>query len=54
MERTEIIDVMGKLKLFGMRAAFDEIIATRSRHGLSLLLRLIYLATALGDRRWRQ
>jgi len=28
MERTEIIDVMGKLKLFGMRAAFDEIIAS--------------------------
>jgi len=34
MERTEIIDVMGKLKLFGMRAAFDEIIASgvKRRH----------------------
>jgi DNA replication protein DnaC len=34
MERTEILDLMGKLKLFGMRAAFDEIIANgiRRRH----------------------
>jgi len=27
MERTEILDLMGKLKLFGMKAAFDEVIA---------------------------
>ena len=34
MERTEILDVMGKLKLFGMRAAFDEVIASgvKRRH----------------------
>ena len=34
MERTEILDVMGKLKLFGMRAAFDELIASgvKRRH----------------------
>ena len=34
MERTEILDLMGKLKLFGMRAAFDEIIANgiKRRH----------------------
>jgi DNA replication protein DnaC len=28
MERTEILAVMGGLKLFGMRAAYDEIVAT--------------------------
>jgi hypothetical protein len=34
MERTEVLDLMGKLKLFGMKAAFDEIIATgiKRRH----------------------
>jgi DNA replication protein DnaC len=34
MERTEILDVMGKLKLFGMRAAFDEVVAggVKRRH----------------------
>jgi DNA replication protein DnaC len=28
MERTELFDLMGALKLFGMKAAFDEILAT--------------------------
>jgi DNA replication protein DnaC len=28
MERSEILDTMGALKLFGMRAAFDEIVTT--------------------------
>ena len=28
MERTEVLDMMGELKLFGMRAAFDETLAT--------------------------
>ena len=28
MERTEILDMMGALKLFGMRAAYDETLAT--------------------------
>lgn len=34
MERTEILDLMGKLKLFGMKAAFDEVIASgiKRRH----------------------
>jgi DNA replication protein DnaC len=34
MERTEILDVMGKLKLFGMRGVFDEVIANglKRRH----------------------
>ena len=28
MERTELFDLMGELKLYGMKAAFDEIMAT--------------------------
>jgi DNA replication protein DnaC len=34
MERTEVLDLMGNLKLFGMKAAFDEIIANgiKRRH----------------------
>jgi DNA replication protein DnaC len=34
MERTEILDLMGELKLFGMRGAFDEVIANgvKRRH----------------------
>ena len=28
MERTEIFDLMGALKLYGMRAAYDEVMAT--------------------------
>lgn len=28
MERTQIFDLMGELKLYGMRAAFDEIMVT--------------------------
>src|SRR6202795_3438891 len=28
MERTEIFDMMGELKLFGMKSAFDEIVTT--------------------------
>ena len=31
MERTQIFDLMGELKLYGMKAAFDEIMATSSR-----------------------
>jgi len=27
MERAELVDLMGELKLFGMKAAFDEIMA---------------------------
>jgi hypothetical protein len=29
MERSEILTAMTELKLYGMKAAFDEIIATR-------------------------
>jgi DNA replication protein DnaC len=34
MERTEILDLMGELKLFGMRGAFDEVMANslKRRH----------------------
>ena len=28
MGRTEILDMMGELRLFGMRAAYDETLAT--------------------------
>ena len=28
MERTQLFDLMGELKLHGMKAAFDEIMAT--------------------------
>ena len=28
MERTELFDLMGELKLYGMKAAFDEIMVT--------------------------
>ena len=29
MERTQIFDLMGELKLYGMKAAYDEICAFR-------------------------
>ena len=28
MERTEVLDMMGELKLYGMKSAYDEIYAT--------------------------
>lgn len=28
MERSDVMDAMGQLKLYGMRAAYDEIIQT--------------------------
>ena len=28
MERTEVLDMMGTLKLFGMKTAYDETLAT--------------------------
>ncbi|MEZ5767196.1 MAG: hypothetical protein R3D80_05630 [Paracoccaceae bacterium] len=28
MERSDVLDAMGKLKLYGMRASYDEIITT--------------------------
>jgi hypothetical protein len=29
MERTQLFDLMGELKLYGMKAAFDEIMTIR-------------------------
>lgn len=31
MERSQVLDAMGKLKLYGMKTAYDEIIATAIR-----------------------
>ena len=31
MERTQLFDLMGELKLYGMKAAFDEIMTTASQ-----------------------
>ena len=31
MERTEVLDMMGELKLYGMRNAYDEALATCSK-----------------------
>ena len=28
MERTQVLDLMGTLKLYGMRSAYDEVMAT--------------------------
>jgi hypothetical protein len=36
MERTQIFDLMGELKLYGMKAAFDEIMATASSASTNL------------------
>ena len=36
MERSQLFDLMGELKLYGMKAAFDEIMATPARwHSLN-------------------
>ena len=32
MERTEVLDMMGELKLYGMKAAYDETQALRRKH----------------------
>ena len=32
MERSEILATMSELKLYGMKAAFDEVIATAVNH----------------------
>ena len=33
MERSQLFDLMGELKLYGMKAAFDEIMATAVNFG---------------------
>jgi hypothetical protein len=37
MERSAITTTMGELKLIGMRAAYDEIVATEPQHVVSEL-----------------
>ena len=32
MERSDVIDPMGKLKLYGMRAAYDKVLTTAVKH----------------------
>src|SRR6266699_3397915 len=36
MERTQLFDLMGELKLYGMKAAFDEIMATAIKYQLTI------------------
>jgi hypothetical protein len=40
MERTEVLELMAKLKLYGMRAAYDEVMTTaiKRRHEPSRIL----------------
>jgi hypothetical protein len=35
MERTQLFELMGELKLYGMKAAFDEIMVTAVKRELS-------------------
>ena len=35
MERTEVLDMMGELKLYGMRAAYDETLAAALKRSTS-------------------
>ena len=35
MERTEVLDIMGELKLFGMNSAYDETLATALKRDTS-------------------
>jgi hypothetical protein len=41
MERSDLLDAMGKLKLYGMRASYDEIITTavKRRHEPQQIIR---------------
>ena len=41
MERSEILGAMGELKLYGMKAAFDEIMATAVKRQQFALARLL-------------
>lgn len=54
MDRTELFDLMGALKLFGMKAAFDEIMATavKRQHEPQRLLGDL-LRAEIGDKRAR-
>ena len=46
MERSEILELMAKLKLFGMRAAYDEVMTTaikRQYEPTRIIGELVYL-----------
>ena len=38
MERTEVLGMMGELKLYGMKAAYDETLATALKRSVTLHL----------------
>jgi hypothetical protein len=46
MERTQLFDLMGELKLYGMKAAFDEIMAIAVKEHARRL------ATAIAKAAW--
>ena len=49
MERTQLFDLMGELKLYGMKAAFDEIMATAGSRLKSGHIRRQECIVALGS-----
>jgi hypothetical protein len=52
MERTDILELMSTLKLYGMRAAYDEVMATAiKRRGLTQNVRCsLHLPTGAANR----
>ena len=52
MERTQLFDLMGELKLYGMKAAFDEIMATavKRQHEPQRIVGDLLNASTLGHR----
>jgi hypothetical protein len=40
MERTEVLEMMGELKLYGMKSAYDETLATALKPDLNSKLTL--------------
>jgi len=55
MERTQLFDLMGELKLYGMKAAFDEIMATavKRQHDLSASSAICSMPRSVRSRRDR-
>ena len=49
MDRTRILDLMGELKLFGMRGAFDEVMTSALKRQHELLKRQHELQRIVGD-----
>jgi len=42
MERTQLFDLMGELKLYGMKAAFDEIMATAVKRQVKRVVHIVF------------